>query len=389
MDQPQQPDSQPNLYDVTIHRDEAIARAALATVQAALADPNPAGDATILKVSRLATEMQQLPAFAATDIQFAVLQSVGRFFLVREGYLRFGMEAAAYTCILARRLGRKQELLNGLLLQGVIALNLQNSIEAIESFVAARDLALDLTLPRAEIVAVMNGGAVLLDAGHYPEALTTFEHCLVLSEHCPNVSDVIGNLWSNVAQCNLVLDRFEQGLQAVAKARTYMVEPSDAHAAGARATLESTHIRLLVATKQGQQIRSMLQALTKYAVMSGSQRSRIELNIARGLLAAVVLKQRDVGLTLIRNAIASASAVPQIQLDVLAAMVNVSEQTGASDEAAKYRSELDALISARRETSRFRAELLKPGLGIGAAASTVTAYDKRLRAAHDRLLGAS
>lgn len=382
------PDSQPNLYDVTIRRDEAIARAALATVQAALTDSYPASDDTIMKVSRLAGDMQQLPTFAATDIQFAVLQSVGRFFLAREDYLRFGMEAASYLCTLARRSGRKPELLNGLLLQGVIAGNLQNSIEAIESFVAARDLARNLVHPRAEIIAVMNGGVVLLDAGHYSEALTTFEYCLALTERCENVIDVVGTLWSNVGQCNLLLDRYDQGLQAITKARAYMVEPSDSHAAGTCATLESTHIRLLIATKQGQQIRPMLQALAKYAVMSGSQRSRIELNIARGLLAAVVLKQRDVGLTLIRNAIAAAVAVPQIQLDVLAAMVAASQHSGAPDEAAKYRSELDGLISARRETSRFRAELLKPGLGIGAVVSTDTAYDRRLRAAHDRLLGA-
>ncbi len=383
----EQTDSQPNLYAATILRDEELARAALATVQAALDDSNPAADDTILKIGRLVTEMQQLPPFAATDIQFAVLQSVGRFFLAHEGYLRFGMEAAAYICTLARRLGRKPELLNGLLMQGVIAVSLQNSIEAIESFVAARDLALELVLPRAEIVAVMNGGVVLLDAGHYLEALTTFEHCLALTARCENVSDVVGTLWSNVAPCRLLLDRFDEGLDAIDKARTCMGEPSDAHTAGVRATLESTHIRLLIATKQGQQIRPMLQALAKYAVMSGSQRSRIELNIARGLLAAVVLRQRDVGLTLIRNAVDAAATVPQIQLDVLGAMIAVSEQSGASDEAARHRAELEALISARRETSRFRAELLKPGLGIGAGISPSTAYDTRLRAAHGRLLG--
>lgn len=382
----EQPASQPNPYAETTRRDEAIARAALATVQEALADHNPATDETIKKLGQLALQMQQLPPFSATDMQFAVLQSVGRFFLSREGYLRFGMEAAAYTCILARRVGRKQELLNGLLMQGVIAESLQNSIEAIESFVAARDLALELVLPRAEIVAVMNGGVVLLDAGHYSEALTTFEHCLSLTESCDNVADVVGTLWSNVAQCHLLLDQFDQGLKAIVKAKAYIVEPTDAHTAGVRATLESTHIRLLIATTQGQQVKPMLQALTKYAVMSGSQRSRIELNIARGLLAAVVLKQRDVGLTLIRDAIDAASTVPLIQLDVLAAMVAVSQQSGASDDAAKYRAELEALISSRRETSRFRAELLKPGLGIGAGISTDNAYDTRLRAAHGRLL---
>lgn len=376
----------PNPYDVTTRRDQAIAQDALAIVRDALADTNPATDDTILKVGRLAAQIQQLPMFAATDIQFAVLQSVCRFFLSREGYLRFGMEAAAYICTLARRLGRKQELLNGLLMQGVIAGHLQNSIEAIESFVAARDLALELLLPRAEVVAVMNGGVVLLDAGHYAEALRTFEHCLELTTRSTNVADVVGTLWSNIAQCHLMLDQFDKGLRAIASARSYMVEPSDAHAGGVRATLESTHIRLLVANKQGHEVRPILQALARYAVMSGSQRSRIELAVARGLLTAVVMKQRDVGLTIIRNAIGAASAVPLIQVDVLAAMVTASQQSGASDEAAKYRSELEALISARRETSRFRAELLKPGLGIGAAVSTDSAYDKRLRDAHDRLL---
>lgn len=382
MEQPKPSDP----YEQTARRDIDTAGAALATVQAALADPTPASEETILKISRLALQMQQLPPTVATDIQFAVLQAVGRYFLAREQHLQFGMEAASYISILARRLGRRQELLNGLMMQGVIAVAMQNSIEAIESFVAARDLALELMLPRAECVAVMNGGVALLDAGHYSEALKTFEHCLTLTDRCTNVNDVIGTLWSNVAQCHLVLSNYEEGLQAIARAKDFVTEPADAHVAGVRATLESTHIRLLVASKRGPEAPPLLLQLEKYVMMAGSRRARIELTIARGLVEAIVLKHRDVGLTLIRRAITAAATVPSTQLDALAAMVSASEQSGVLDDAAKYRAELQGLISTRRETSRFRAELLKPGLGIGAAITQDTAYESRLREAHDRLL---
>lgn len=368
----------------TQHEQAAVAEAAVAAVRLALANPK---EADVFALSRIASQLQTLLPTTATETQFEALQGVGRFFLNQDRELPFAMEAAASICKLARGLGRKQQLFNGLLLQGVIAAQLTNSIEAIESFVAARDVAVELGLARGELVAVMNGAGVLLNQGHYGEALELLRAGLAIADRCDQVDDVVGTLLTNIAQCHLFLSDYEDGLHAITAAREFLLEPVDPHSAGNRATLEFTHLRLLIASKQGSAALANLDSQAKYAAMAGSVRARIDLSVARGLVEVVVGGKRDLGLSRIKAAREKAHLLPSTMPDVLNGMIAAAEESGRADEALNFRKELQSLLSSRQETSRFRAALLSnSALGIGTSEPERSAYDRRLDQARERLL---
>lgn len=377
------------LLDATVIPVEAEDRYAnsvkeiVALVRSALGNPEQADRAFLTKV---AARLRDIPPTIATDGQLEALQAICRFFLSRDQDLPFAMEAAATLTRMARATGRKQELLNGLVMQAVVASQLDNHIEALESCASAREVAIEIGSPLGELKAVINAAAFLLNVGHYQYAIDLLRNGLTIVDRCPEAENILWIVLGNIAQCYLFLGEYEEALQAIGAARAMATEPTDAHGAGNRAILEYTHIRTLVALKRGTEARPVLEAMGAFAAKAGTVRARIDYACARGMLE-VVEGQRDLGLSRIVTAREKAKLVTSTLPDVLTAMAAVQEAVGDKDAAAKVRDELRQLLSARQETSRLRAALmLGPSVGVAGQTERSTEYDRRLDAARERLL---
>jgi tetratricopeptide (TPR) repeat protein len=377
--------AQASAEETVATQEEMVARIA-AVVREALAKPDKADSAALSKV---ASQLRQIPRTVATDTQFEALQGVCRFFIAADRELAFAMEAAAYLIKTARYLDRKHALLNGLLIQSIIATQLDNYIEALESCASAREVAIDLAMPRGELIAVLNGAGVMINAGSYAEALDLLRQALTICDRCTeDADDVLANLLANISQCHLFLNNFSDGLEAIRAARSLSKEPADSHAAGIRTTIEYTHLRLLVASHRAAEAKPLLEAMAKYATQAGSVRAKIDYTVARGMIE-VTEGQVDLGMSRIVVALEKAHLVPTTLADVLSAMVEAHRHVGNEVELQKRKAELAALLSGRQETSRLRAALLlgsSLGVGNSGQTSTTNDYDRRLDAAREKLL---
>ncbi len=364
-------------------RQRAVVAEIVAQVRSAISVPQHADRSFLTKV---AARLRDLPPQIDSDGQLEALQAVCRFFLGKDQDLAFAMEAAAGVTRLARTTGRKPELLNGLLMQAVVASQLDNHIEALESCASAREIAIEIGSPLGELKAVINAAAFLLNVGQYQYALDLLRNGLTIVDRCPEAEDILWIVLGNIAQCYLFLGEYEEALQTVGAARGMAKEPADAHAAGNRAILEYTHLRTLVALKRGTEARPVLDAMGRYVEKAGTVRARIDYACARGMLE-VVEGQRDLGLSRIVAAREKAKLVTSTLPDVLSAMVAAQDAVGHADGAARTRDELNQLLATRQETSRLRAALMfMPAVGVAGRSERTGEYDRRLDAARERLL---
>lgn len=377
------------LFDATVIPAEAEERhrvsveELLAAVRAAVADPRGANHGFLTKV---AARLRDTPATIATEGQLEALQAICRFFLSKDEDLPFAMEAAAGVTRVARATGHRPELLNGLLMQAVVASQLDNHIEALESCASAREVAIEIGSALGELKAVINAAAFLLNVGHYQYALDLLRNGLTIVDRCPEAEGILWIVLGNIAQCYLFLGDYEEALQAIGAARAVAIEPTDVHGAGNRAILEYTHLRTLVALKRGNEARPILENMSAFTAQSGTVRARIDYACARGMLE-VVEGKRDLGLSRIVTAREKAKLVASTLPDVLTAMAAVQEAAGDRDAATKARAELKQLLAARQETSRLRAALLLgPSVGTAGQTERSSEYDRRLDAARERLL---
>jgi len=364
-------------------RQRAVVAEIVSQVRSAISVPQHADRSFLTKV---ADRLRDLPPHIDSDGQLEALQAVCRFFLGKDQDLAFAMEAAAGVTRLARTTGRKPELLNGLLMQAVVASQLDNHIEALESCASAREVAIEIGSPLGELKAVTNAAAFLLNVGDYQYALDLLRHGLTIVDRCPEAEDILWVVLGNIAQCYLFLGEYEEALQTVGAARAMAKEPTDAHAAGNRAILEYTQLRTLVALKRGTEARPVLDAMGRYAEKAGTVRARIDYACARGMLE-VVEGQRDLGLSRIVAAREKAKLVTSTLPDVLSVMVAAQNAVGNAEAATKAREELNQLLATRQETSRLRAALMfVPAIGVAGRSERTGEYDRRLDAARERLL---
>jgi tetratricopeptide (TPR) repeat protein len=364
-------------------RQLAVVREIAASVRAAVRNPQQADRDLLTKV---AGRLRDIPVSVGTDSQLEALQAICRFFLSKDQDLPFAMEAAAGLVRLARAAGRKPELFNGLLMQAVIASQLDNHIEALETCALAREVAVQLGSPMAELKAVVNAAAFLLNVGQFEDALTLLRNALTIADRTNEAEDFVWMILGNIAQCYLFLREFEDALRTVTAAKAMAGEPANAHAAGNRAIVEYTHLRALVAMKRGNEARPVLEAISKYAEQAGTVRARIDYACARGMVE-VVEGQRDLGLSRIVAALEKSKHVTSTLPDVLAAMALGQEAAGFPEAAERCREELRQLLATRQETSRLRAALmLGPSVGVSGQTERSTEYDRRLDAARERLL---
>jgi hypothetical protein len=235
---------------------------------------------------------------------------------------------------------------------------------------------------------VVNGAATYVNVGHYGEALELLRTALTICDLC-SPEDAARSEWvilTNIATCYLFTDQFEDALKTAVAARAIAPEPTDSHAAGNLAILSSTHIRTLMALGRGQEGRALLEPMSKYVVMAGTLRARIDYSTAVGLVE-IAEGHLDRGRSRIHTAREKANLVRSTLQDVLSAQVAMHRVLGEGDEAQRIQVELDTVLKSRQETARLRAALvLGSVVGVAGQTARVTEYDRRLEAARDRLL---
>lgn len=341
----------------------------------------------IAALKKVAGRIRTLRPTFRTDAQFKVLQGVCRFFLNQDKELPFAMEAAQYLIRLARTVGRRPELLNGLFVQALIASQLDNHVEAVEACANARDTASEMGSPVAEMRAVLNGAAVYVNVGYYESALQMLRVALTILDRCPE-DEAQAFAWlvlGNIAQCHLFLGSFDEALRNAMAARAIAPPPANNISAHNRSILEFTALRTLFAQGRGSEGRPLLEKMSQYVEQAATPRARIDLSVARALVEIAEGKS-EIGFARMAAALEKANIITSTLPDVLTALISAYERQGFTDECTKMREQLRQVLANRQETARLRADLVHDKVGVAGQVPRVSEYDRRLDAARERLL---
>jgi tetratricopeptide (TPR) repeat protein len=344
-------------------------------------------DANVAALMKVASRIRTLPASFQTDAQFKILQAVCRFFLSQDKELPFAMEAAQYVIRLARSLGRKKELLNGLSVQALIASQLDNHIEAVEACANARETAIEMGSAVGELKAVINGAAVYLNVGYYDSALSLLRVALTIADRCPE-EEAARAEWvvlGNIAQCHLFLGNFDEASRSAAAARAMAPEEAEGMVAHNRAILEFTTLRILFAQGRGIEARPVLASMAASVGKAATPRARIDFAVARALVE-IAEGKREIGFARLAAALEKANIITSTLPDVLSAMIAAYDLAGLKEDSARMQDRLRQLLANRQETARLRADLVRDKVGVTGQGPRVSDYDRRLDAARERLL---
>ena len=354
---------------------------AVDTVRAALHHPSPEHS---VQLARIVRDLRDVPPAVNSEGQLLALTGVCRYFQEPDHDSAQALEAAVLLGKRAIALGRPQERLSALMTQALIHDELDNHLEAVEAYGAARALARDIGLVRAEVASLVMAAQTLRHGGDPAGAEALASHALVVAEHTDEVDDLRAQAWVTIVQWHLCMEEGVEGLTAVENARRCLTGDADA---GLCATLDYTEVLLRLLAGTAESLQPLLDSLDRHARRTRTIGAALSYTAARGAVD-LVLGTSSASVRLV-NALEKARCVPRALADVLMAALTARAVVGDEERAGQLRDELCSLFEARRSAGQLKATLMRgPVIGFGALGKAFDAgtYDRRLARAQELLL---
>lgn len=354
---------------------------AVVAVREALKEPSPEHS---VRLTRIARELRDVPPSVNSEGQLLALTGVCRYFQEPDYDSAQALEAAVLLGRRALALGRPQERLSALMTQALIHDELDNHLEAVEAFGAARAVARDIGLMRAEVATLVMAAQTLRHGGDPVGAEALASHALVVAEHANDVDDLRALAWTTIAQWHLCVEEGTEGLTAVTKARSFLAVDADA---GLCATLDYTEVLLRLLAGLTDQLLPLLDSLDRHAKRTRTVGAALSYTAARGAVD-LVQGASSASIRLV-TALEKARRVPRALPDVLVALLIARTVVGDSERAGQLREELCSLFEARRSAGQLKATLMRgPVVGFGALGKSfdTSSYVRRFDQALAQLL---
>jgi hypothetical protein len=354
---------------------------AVDTVRAALHRPSPEYS---VRLARIARDLRDVPPAVNSEGQLLALTGVCRYFQEPDHDSAQALEAAVLLGKRALALGRPQERLSALMTQALIHDELDNHLEAVEAYGAARALARDIALVRAEVASLVMAAQTMRHGGDPVGAEALASHALVVAENADDVDDLRALAWITIAQWHLCVEEGGEGLTAVTNARQCLTGDADA---GLCATLDYTEALLRLLAGSEEHLQPLLDSLDRHAKRTRTVGAALSYTAARG--AVDLVQGASSASVRLVNALEKARCVPRALADVLMAALVARVVVGDEERAGKLREELCSLFEARRGAGQLKATLMRgPVIGFGALgkAFDTGTYERRLAHAQELLL---
>jgi hypothetical protein len=337
-----------------------------------------------VRLSRIARELRDIPPSVNSEGQLLALTGVCRYFQNPDHDSAQALEAALLLGKRALALGRPQERLSALMTQALIHDELDNHLEAVEAYGAARAVARDIGLLRAEVATLVMAAQTLRHGGDPLGAEALASHALVVAEHADDVDDLRALAWITIAQWYLCAEKSAEGLTAVENARGCLAADADA---GLCATLDYTEVLLRLLEGTAEHLQPLLESLNLHAKRTRTVGAALSYTAARGAVD-LVQGASSASIRLV-TALEKARRVPRALPDVLVAVFIARAVVGDGERAGQLRVELCSLFEGRRSAGQLKATLMRgPVVGFGALgkAFDTGAYERRFDRALAQLL---
>jgi putative two-component system response regulator len=284
--------------------------------------------------------------------QVECLLDVARFFYITGQPLN-GIEPVCEAIDQAQALGNKPLLRLAAMLHGVLLADTGNWAMAIERYVMALNLALELSDESAEAAVWNNLGIAFLNAGQYAEAISCFERAISLAERNGALIPIRILGLTNIAQAYLHLEEYSKGLRAIKKAIVECGEPQNAIDMLARVIAERNYTRLLLEVDNLTLAKERSDLAKHYAALSKSPRAEVNAAIAEGL-CEVRMGLVDIGISRLIKTLDRARTLKTPLRDALMAIAKAYEIVGEPEQALVYVRELMSHIrKAQQENALY------------------------------------
>lgn len=261
------------------------------------------------------------------------------------------IEPAQAAAELAAKANLPAHLRKGLTVLGIMNADTGNISGAVECYAKALDLVQVSGDVDAECIVWTNLGVALLYAAQYHDAISCFEHVILVVDQHPSLRNYRTTALSNIALCSLHLEDFSKGLRAAETSVKESTEPHSSAEFVARVLRENNYTRLLLEVNSIERARERCEIARKYAARSKSARAEIAASIAEGLYE-VHAGQVDVGISRLTSTLEKARLLRSMLRDTLAALVKAYELIGQPQRALVY---LREMMQALRQTQQENA----------------------------------
>jgi tetratricopeptide (TPR) repeat protein len=333
----------------------------MAAVRAALDAPSPGYTALLAGIAR---RLRHVSPLLESEGQLLALVGVCRYFQKPGQDSALALEAAVLLGKRALSLGRPQERLSALMTQALIHDELENHLEALEIYGAARAVAREVGLQRAQMVSMVSGAQTLRQCGDFAGAESLARLALVFSESSNDLHDLCAQAWITIAERHLIAEDGAEGLAAVEAARRCLASAGYMDD-GLVATIDYNEVLLQLVMGATHESQSPIDSLYRYAKRTRTVEARLLHSAARG---AVELAQgvRTASIRLV-TALERSRCLPRLMPQVLLAVLVAHAVIGENKRAGQLREELSSLFEGRRSAGKLKASLIRgPMVGLGA-----------------------
>jgi putative two-component system response regulator len=273
------------------------------------------------------------PALAECLISMAV-------YALYSGQALKGLAPAQRAVDLLRRLGSRRLLREALTVHGALLADTGNLPVAIETYVEALEIAIELEDALAQAKLWTNLGAALTSAAQYPDAIACLERVAAVTEghdECPLL--LRGAALTNIALARLHLEDYADGLHAAKTGIELQDNPVTAPDCLARTISECNYARLLLEVDAVETARQHCEIAKHFARESGLERAELEAGMVEGL-CEVYSGAVDIGLSRLDKWLQKARVLKRLLADALIAVVKANEVADRHDVALGYLREL-------------------------------------------------
>ncbi len=280
----------------------------------------------------------------------ACLFDCGKFFLANK-FNHEGLECAKQLVSTARKAGDSVWLRKGLMLQGVFCGFLGDCGEAVALLSSAWSLVREQDDPAGEASVIGNMGLTLNYAGLYREAIPCFLRVIEEGRKRSEYATYGTAALCNLAQSQLSLGEYQEGLSSISQCLEQSDEPTDALSAFSRVVREYTYVQLSLELGKVSAARSHAQKCHHYALRSGARRAEYLATLALGLCE---IHGGDVGkgLSILEAAVERPDDVGSVDhVDAIEALVKAYDHASQPEKALAQMTALIKTIRDRRERS--------------------------------------
>lgn len=290
--------------------------------------------------------LSKIKGTAHAELRGKCLFDCASFFYIT-GHSAAAVQSSKLISNLAQRTNNKSWLRKANTMAGIVHADAGNVAESVVLYAKALQISRELNDRWSEVLVLLNLSGSLIYGALYQEALSCCRIAVSLSKDDPDLRRMLAATYTNMAQCYLYLEEYENGLDAVERALQVTDEPDTAAKALTLCIREFTYVLLALELGKLARAREHSARCREHSRWGDNPRGRVMADITAGL-CEIHGGDVDRGLSFLDSALVRSNDFA-LRIDSLTALVKAYDEIGRPEEALKLMTDLLSNARALRE----------------------------------------